>query len=123
MHHKFIAEGTAVLAHIQKEICLKHPEMWAAKDWMLMHDSALEYWLQFTEQKLLPQGTVVFSPTVLPQSCTMIFTSFHRLAEELLLQECSRGSNGSKIVLYKVALSGSQNCVATNKEYLEGNCV
>jgi hypothetical protein len=116
-HH---AEGTTVLAYIQKEICPKHPEMWAAKDLMLLHDSALKYWLQFTEQELETQDSVVFPPTVVSQHCAVIFTSFHRLAEELLLQECSIGSSGCEIVLYRVALSGFHNCVATNKKCLEG---
>jgi len=32
-----------VLAHLWEVACLKHPEMWAAEDWMLLHDNAPAY--------------------------------------------------------------------------------
>jgi len=45
-HHEFISEGTTVskerykvLTCLWVAVHLKHPKMWAAKEWALLHDN------------------------------------------------------------------------------------
>jgi hypothetical protein len=57
LHHRFIPGGVTlnkeqykdVLANLQVAICLKHAEVWAARDWVLLQ-----------QQQLTKQCTVVY---------------------------------------------------------------
>jgi hypothetical protein len=52
MYHGFILKDAivnqetykVVLTHLQETFHLKHPEMWVAKYWMILHGDAPECW-------------------------------------------------------------------------------
>jgi len=99
--HLFIPVGAVVskerykevLACLQEIICLKHPEMWVAKDWVLLHDYAWAHQLLLCSNN--SPSMVLWCPAT---HCTYrvsyhaIFTSFPNegLVDGMSLQEYSR---------------------------------
>jgi hypothetical protein len=62
-HLVFIPQGATVnkerykevLPHLWEAICLKCPEIWVAKDWVLLRDNVLVYWSLLLQQKIAKQ--------------------------------------------------------------------
>jgi len=63
-----------------KVICLNHPKMRAAKEWVLLHDNGLAQWLAFVQEKFTMHGNVVLphashSPDLTPCNfCLLLLT-------------------------------------------------
>jgi hypothetical protein len=77
-----------VIANLQEAIHLKHFKLWMAKDWVLLHNTALAHLLLLVQQAWYCGAS---PPTTLFQSYTMqgIPPSVDGTAEGLSLQECS----------------------------------
>jgi hypothetical protein len=76
VHYKFICKCSTlnkqwykeVLTHLQEAFHLNHPNMWAAKHWVLLHDVALAHQSLPGHQQLARHDTVVLPHPPYPPS-------------------------------------------------------
>lgn len=86
-----------MLIHLEEAIQLKCTKMWAAKNWVFLHENAPVYEALLAQQQLSKHGSGTSPPNIISQCGTMgSVPLFPRPTEGLLIQGCSGDSNGFK---------------------------